>query len=530
MFVRTKKHPYSDKFTVLICHSHRYGQAVVQHVICRIGTSNKSQEILDMQKIASEKLAKLKQANYKPPKDESIEMPNIKNIREMSRANTGVNDILGTLYDDLGFNNILDSKNKEVLKAVVLARFLEPSSKSKASSILEKKFQLDISVDRIYRMMDELQDHDEAVRNQVFKSTIAVTNSIDLMFFDVTTLHFETTDEDELRKFGFSKNFRFNTTQVVLALATTNTGLPVGFKLFPGNTAEVNTLITCINEWRKSIAIDNTIVVGDRAMMSQNNLQQLEACGMQYIIAYPMRKASKTLQQEILSDADYNAGIMDNEFFWKKEITVEQDKRLVITYSSKRHKHDQKEREKLIKRIKTKLGKSKSTKQLISNKGYIKYVTVNGQSTSEVNEEKIAKDAAWDGLHGILTNSNLSIEEILLRYKNLWVIEESFRINKHSLKMRPIYHFAPKRILAHILICFLTFALARQAQHKLKEHGCFVSVDILREELMEVQHSILSDQETGALFKMPSYMTENVKNIYTIFGKEKDLSIQRYIN
>ena len=155
MFVRTKKHPYSDKFTVLICHSHRYGQAVVQHVICRIGTSNKPQEILDMQKIASAKLAKLKQANYKPPKDESIEMPNIKNIREMSRANTGVNDILGTLYDDLGFNNILDSKNKEVLKAVVLARFLEPSSKSKASSILEKKFQLDMSVDRIYRMMDE---------------------------------------------------------------------------------------------------------------------------------------------------------------------------------------------------------------------------------------------------------------------------------------------------------------------------------------------------------------------------------------
>ena len=96
--------------------------------------------------------------------------------------------------------------------------------------------------------------------------------------------------------------------------------------------------------------------------------------------------------------------------------------------------------------------------------------------------------------------------------------------------MRPIYHFAPKRILAHILICFLTFALARQAQHKLKEHGCVVSVDMLREELMEVQHSILSDQETGVLFKMPSYMTENVKNIYKIFGKEKDLSIHRYIN
>lgn len=100
MFVRTKKHPYSDKFTVLICHCHRYGQAVVQHVICRIGTSNKQDEILGMQKIAFEKLNKLKQSNYKHPRDESRDsMPTLNSIIEMSRANTGIRDILGTLYE-----------------------------------------------------------------------------------------------------------------------------------------------------------------------------------------------------------------------------------------------------------------------------------------------------------------------------------------------------------------------------------------------------------------------------------------------
>lgn len=528
MFVRTKKHPYSDKSTVLICHSHRYGSAVVQHVICKIGTSNKQYEIVEMEKIAGEELNKLKQANYKPPKDESRLMPNLSAIKEISRGNSGIKDILGTLYDSLGFNNILDSKNKDILKAVVLARFLEPSSKAKASSILEKRFQVDVSVDRIYRMMDELQEHAESAKKAVFNSTADVTKEIDLMFFDVTTLHFESIDEDTLRKFGFSKNFRFNTTQVVLALATTCEGLPIGFKLFPGNTAEVSTLIACINEWRKFIPIKDTMIVGDRAMMSKDNLQQLDTNNIKYIVAYPMKKASLPLQEEILSDVGYGFRIIENEFAWKKELEIGANRRLIVTYNKKRHKHDQKERDKLIKRIKAKLGKKKSAKKLISNQGYIKYTTINGEAIAELDEEKIAKESRWDGLHGVLTNSNLSVEEIVFRYRNLWVIEESFRINKHSLKMRPIYHFNPRRVLAHILICFLTFALARQAQYKLKKNDCDVSIDEIRDELMEVQHSILKDRVTGELYKMPSHMTYNVQKLYKIFGKEKNLDIQRY--
>ena len=94
--------------------------------------------------------------------------------------------------------------------------------------------------------------------------------------------------------------------------------------------------------------------------------------------------------------------------------------------------------------------------------------------------------------------------------------------------MRPIYHFSPRRILAHILICFLTFSLARQAQYKLKRNDCDVSIDEIRDELMEVQHSILKDRITGELYKMPSHMTYNIQKVYKAFGKETNLEIQRY--
>jgi transposase len=502
---------------------------VQQIILSRIGTSSDINEISKMKTIAEKRLAELKKSSTPVNlHNKNKTMPNLSAVQEISRVNSGIHDIVGSLYDELGFCDILDEKNKHILKLVVLSRFLEPSSKNKAVEVLEKRFGLDVSVDSIYRMMDDLYNKDDLVKQKVFESTISQTSSVDVMFFDVTTLHFETISEDELRKFGFSKNFRFNTTQVVLALATTKEGLPVGIKLFSGNTAEVTTLINCVQEWRKIIDIENAIVVGDRGMMSDSNLKQLESAGMQYVIAYPMKKSSKKIKQEILSSNNYTADVICNQLYWKKEINIGNNKRLIVTYSNKRHKNDAKQREKLINRISSKLGKSKAAKKLISNQGYLKYTEINGDIKAELNTEKIAEESQWDGLHGILTNSDLSSSKALARYKELWVIEESFRINKHTLKMRPIYHYTPQRIFAHILICYLTFALIRNIQHRLKINGLSYSVDMIRNELTEVQHSILCDNNTGLLYKMPSYMTNNATNLYSIFGKEKELSICEY--
>lgn len=524
MFVRTKRHPGSKNSSVLICYSVRAGHRVCQKVLCNLGKGSTKEELSILKSKAMEKLSHLKaiQPIEKPRED----TPPVlwKEVREISRQNAGVPDILGSLYDELGFSKILPGKAGKILKAVVLSRFIEPASKNKSSEIMEHKFGDFYSADAIYRMMDILGENLRKSHEIAFHATKEATGGkIDLMLFDVTTLHFETLAEDELRAFGFSKNFRFNTTQVVLALATTEEGLPVGYRLFPGNTAEVSTLIESVNYWKETIPIGQAIIIGDRAMMGEDNVKKLEEAGLQYIIAYPMKRSSRAIKHQILSNANYAPEVIQNELHWRKEIEIKEGQRLIVTYNSKRHARDQKQRERLIERIKRKLGKTKKAKRLVSNLGYLKYTTIDKECIAELNEDKIAEDSLWDGLHGVMTNTALSAKEVVERYKKLWTIEESFRINKHNFKMRPIYHFTPKRIISHIDICFLTFALIRHAQVRLKKGGYAISVNELREELIKVEASILQDRSTGKLYRSPSFMRYQAEKIYQIFGREQDV-------
>jgi transposase len=532
MFIRLKKHPYSDNITVLVCCSKRENKQVKQIVLCKIGTSNMPAQLTNMQAIAKQLILLLQKQTIMDPTDSLLTetIPTIDQVREINRQNTGIKDIVGTLYQRLGFNKILsNSKMNEILQAVVLARFTEPSSKLKASSILQRKFGLDHSVDSIYRMMDALSENIEQAKKAVFTSTVATMGSaVDLMFFDVTTLSFETLAEDELRNFGFSKDCKFNTTQVVLALATTQEGLPIGYKLFPGNTAEVKTLIACVKEWREQIGIREAIVVADRAMMSADNLRELVAANMGYVVACPLRKLPKEIKAKILSAHNYEFMVMQEQGYWKKELTLAPEQRLVVTYNKARHLKDQKTRERLLKRIEKRLGKRKQSKKLISNQGYLKYVTIAGESVATLNQQKVIADAAWDGLHGVITNTNLPAAELLARYKNLWVIEESFRINKHNLKMRPIYHYTPQRIGAHIMICFLTYALIRQLQYIVRQNNLALTVEAMREELLDVQASILADVTSGELYKIPSYMAAEIKELYRILGLSYELKPRKY--
>jgi transposase len=529
MFVRTKKHPGSKNSSVLICYSIREGHRVCQKVLCNLGKGSTKEELFILKSKAMEKLSHLKviQPIEKPKVIMDITPVLWKNVQEISRQNAGVPDILGSLYDELGFSRILHGKAGNILKAVVLSRFIEPASKHKSISIIESKFGDFYTADAIYRMMDVLGENLRKSHEIVFNATKEATGGkIDLMLFDVTTLHFETIAEDELRAFGYSKNFRFNTTQVVLALATTEDGLPVGYRLFPGNTAEVSTLIQSVNYWKKIIPVGQVIIIGDRAMMGEDNIKKLEEANLKYIIAYPMKKSPRVIKDQILSDANYTPDVIQNELHWKKEIEIKEGQRLIVTYNPKRHARDQKQRERLIERIKKKLGKTKKAKRLVSNLGYLKYTTMDNECIAELNEDKIAEDSRWDGLHGVMTNTELSAKEVVEKYKKLWTIEESFRISKHNFKMRPIYHFTAKRIISHIDICFLTFALIRHAQDRLKKGGYTLSVEQLREELIKVEASILEDSSTGKLYRSPSFMTYQAEKIYQIFDREQDLKMR----
>jgi transposase len=160
-------------------------------------------------------------------------------------------------------------------------------------------------------------------------------------------------------------------------------------------------------------------------------------------------------------------------------------------------------------------------KDLITNYGTKKYIKVTG-GEAKINELRIEADAQWDGLHGVITNcSEKSSTKILERYRGLWQIEEAFRVNKHSLKMRPIFHWTPKRIRAHILLCFVAYALTKYATYRLNKKVDSFSIEKLRDILDGTEASIIIDLKTSNRFVIPSKLTEEMKKTYSIFGLKR---------
>jgi transposase len=401
------------------------------------------------------------------------------------------------------------------------------TSKAYTAKILTKDYQRPITENRIYRLMDTILNSETQIKTKIFEfsRSLCPKQSIDLLFFDVTTLHFESQKADDLRNFGFSKTHKIGEVQVVLALATTSTGLPIGYTLFPGNTAEVDTLLVCLEEWRKIFKITDVTVIADRAMMSEDNLQKMEGAQLNYIVAGKLKSLPVKLKQTILERKQETSTEVQKDEIMQVQEHQYKGRRLLVSFSESRAKKDQGDRGRLIKKLKSKLGKNHQAnpKKLITNSGYLKFVNDKQEGSIVLNEDKIAEEALWDGLHGVITSKKeASAQEILSQYRRLWIIEEAFRLNKSTLEMRPIYHFKPNRIKAHILICYLAFALSRYVQFQANvfiEGG--ISVERIRDELFSIQTSILEDESTGAFYKLPSNISKEAKQIYQAFGIQR---------
>jgi transposase len=530
VFVKIRKNKRTKRRSVLICHNVRLGNNIRQITVKTLGHSADDSILNTWVEDAKSwiKEHSIQWLNQSFSRQKQIMMKrqvSLFNVKEHSRINVGVEDIFGKLYDELGFKDLLSPLHQKTLRQVLFARILEPGSKRRLSDIVEKRFDDILPLDRIYRMMDALIKRADIVQKKIFEATEAALGSkISLVLFDVTTLSFESISEDDLRAFGFSKDFKFNTTQVTLALATTQEGLPVGFRLFPGNTAESKTLIESINSWRKYIPIDNVTVIGDRAMMSDSNLSQLESAGFYYIIAFPLRKLSKAQQALVLDKANYKDNPLDDEISRYRIIELG-NRSLCVSYSAKRALKDQKDRDRLVVKLKKKLESCKNVKRLINKNGYLKYSEITGQAVATVNEEKISEDAKWDGLHAVISNQPACDISVYTSYRRLWVIEESFRINKHNLQMRPIYHFTPKRIQAHILLCYMVFTLIRHVQFKLQRMNLQMSVHRIIDAVRDVQASILLDETSNNRYRMLSSLSEDAAAIYQIFNIEQGLTV-----
>lgn len=380
----------------------------------------------------------------------------LSNIEQITVAGTFL--LLGSIFDEVGFDAVAD----ELFKQLVIARLCFPASKLKTTGFLSKYHFLSVEPQHIYRYMDKLHNSQkELVQDISYAHSLKVLNNeISVVFYDVTTLYFEVDHEDEIRKAGFSKEGKHQNPQILLGLLVSVDGYPLAYEIFEGNKYEGHTMLPVIDGFKKRYNIDHLIVVADSGLLTGSNIQELCSKGYKFILGARIKNENSVIKEQILS-FDFSET--------KEQLMVRQDgTRLLVTHSEKRAKKDKHNREKGLAKLEKKIKSGKLTKSNINNRGYNKYLKMDGEISLTIDSEKFNSDAKWDGLKGYLTNTELSIKEIMESYAHLWKIEKAFRISKHDLKIRPIFHRIQRRIEAHICISFVAYKIYKELERQLK--------------------------------------------------------------
>lgn len=419
----------------------------------------------------------------------------------------GIELVLGRLFDTIGFNQIPDL----LFRQLVLSRLCYPVSKLKTTDYLRRYYHRFIDVHQIYRYLDKLHKTQKHQVQQVsYAHTLKVlSGDISIVFYDVTTIYFEIDDEDDLRKTGFSKEGRHQNPQIILGLLVSLGGYPLAYEIFDGKKFEGHTMLPVLNHFKEQYKLDKLVVVADSGLISQANKELLVQSGYEYILGARIKSESFAIRQAILS-----LSIADGEL---KLINKPEGNRLIIGYSTNRAKKDKANRERGLAKLEKRIQSGKLTKSSINNRGYNKYLKLDGQIQVSIDRDKFNQDSKWDGLKGYETNSKLPKEEILANYNHLWRIEKAFRVAKHDLKIRPIFHRNKIRIEAHICITFTAYMVYKELERVLKEKGSLLSP----EKVIEIAETIFTVSikvpATGEILSKTIVLSQEQKMIAQLF-------------
>ena len=378
----------------------------------------------------------------------------------------GTRLILDKVFKAIGFDKIDD----KILKHLVTARLSQPMSKSATAEYLKSYFDEDVQLHKIYRYLDKLYNRQQEKIQQISveHTRKILGGKIGLIFYDVTTLYFETDQSDDFRENGFSKDGKHSQPQVVLGLLVSQDGYPLSYSLFNGSQYEGRTMIPMVEDFVHRFELDDFVVVADSGLMNKSNISLLKSGGYKYIIGARIKNEAENIKQWILSLEK-----LDDEF---NELDKD-GSRLIIGYSESRAKKDKYNREKGIKRLQKAYKNGTITKENINKRGYNKFLEISDNVKVIINQQKISEDEQWDGLKGYITNTEISAKEVYEQYNGLWVIEKAFRVTKGTLEIRPMFHFTPHRIEAHVCICFVAFKVYKELERILKKNAIGLSVD-----------------------------------------------------
>lgn len=460
--------------------------------------------------------------------------------------------VLEALWRRLGIDQViaellrsrqLDFPVERALFAMVANRCVAPASKLYC---FEQWLREDVRIEgtealelhHLYRAMDFLEANKDAIEQAVyFRLSDLLAMDVDLIFYDTTSLHFEVDDEDvgvppddtvtgsklagsktykAPRKRGHSKNGREDAPQIVIGLAVTRDGLPVRHWIFPGNTVDVNTVARVkqdLRGWR----LTRCVFVGDAGMVSAANLAELSRGGGKYIVNVPIRPGGE-VDESVLSRPGRFAKVAEN--LRVKEILVgegERRRRYVLCHNPQEEARQKEHRAKLLGELEAELASlkqcdgeahSKRACQLRASRRYGRYIKETGHGRLVLDRAAVARAERLDGKFVVHSNDDtLTAADMALGYKQLLRVEHAWRTLKSGLRMRPVYHWAPHRIHAHVALTVLGLLLERVA-----ERACDDTWRNIRDDLKHIKLAELIGP-SGAVRQVTEPRPEAIKRL-----------------
>ena len=366
----------------------------------------------------------------------------------------------------------------------------------------------DLSLHHLYRAMaflgEEVEDQTgctfsprctkDIVEEELFHRRQDLFGALDIVFFDTTSLYFEG-QGGTIGELGHSKDNRPDLAQMIVGVVLDREGNPVCSEMWPGNTADVKTLIPVIGRIRNRFPVGQLCVVADRGMISGDTVAYLEKEKVPYILGARMRKV-REIKQDVLSRAGRYREVHPEGLSSKdpsplkvKEVLVD-DRRYIVCLNERQARKDAADRQSIIDALTEKI--RSNPKSLVGNKGYRKYLSID-RDTVSLNEQKIEGEKRFDGKWVLKTNTGFTAEQVALKYKELWQVEQVFRDMKSVLDTRPIFHQRDETIKGHVFSSFPALVLIKELYRRLEKAGHDFEWADIKQDLSALQEITIED-------------------------------------
>ena len=492
MFIRTKRR--GDKTYLQIVENHRDGKKVVQTVRATLGRLDVLQQSDQLDSLLrsglrfSQKLLILDAHEKGKCTQTSTKRTGAVLLFEKIWRECNIDTVLKTYLQKRRFTFPIE----RVIFATVLSRLINPGSDRAtlrwvdryAISGMEK-----IKLQHCYRAMGWLgepvkgelkrkfgKNSVEVYRKDIIEETLFslrhdLFTQMEIVFFDTTSLYFEGDGGESIGQRGNSKDHRPDLKQMVAGVVLDDKGNPICSELLPGNTADVKTLIPVARRLKERFGVSTVCIVADRGMVSKDTITDLESLGWQYILGARMRRVKEVSDEVLTKGGRYKQvnpprKVSTDPAPLKVKQVIINDKRYIICHNEDEARKDRNTRETITSSLQRQL--KKGDKSLVGNKGFRRYLKSKG-GAFEIDKEKVDYEKRFDGKYVLITNTQISSEDVALKYKQLWMVEAIFRTMKSTLETRPIFHHCDDTIRGHVFCSYLALLLRKKLQDRLEE-------------------------------------------------------------